>query len=87
MQRFNRAERRHQAARLKRARRRYWGMWMPMFRFDPENPHDIHRLGKILHTPQCCSCLGCGNQRQYEGVTRAERLQLFELLQWLRGDR
>lgn len=82
MEKFNRAERRHHVARLKRARRRYWGMWL--WGFNPNDPSDIGRIGKLVHTCQACSCLGCGNQRQYEGLTRAERLNVVDLQQQLK---
>jgi hypothetical protein len=68
MERFNRAVRRHHVARLKHKRRNYWG-WdrRQSTPFDqvpqaPE-PMPVALLGKIVATPQMCSCLGCGNQR------------------------
>lgn len=67
---MSRAIRRHHAARLKRARRFYFGV---------DNRTDSRRLGMLLHTATPCSCWMCGNQRNQEGPTRAEILQLVRL--------
>lgn len=71
MEKFNRAVRRHHAKRLKAKRRNYWG-WN---RKEVDHMHGLilsdrmppNILGKALHTPQMCSCLGCGNQRHNTG--------------------
>lgn len=71
MEKFNRAVRRHHAARLKHNRRFYWGYGRNGTRRDyaedgaPLRPLEMseHDLGRVVQTPQTCSCLGCGNQR------------------------
>ena len=72
MEKFNRAVRRHHVWRLKQKRRFYWGYGARSFRHSgsalegaplPPEPMPVSQLGKILHTPQMCSCLGCGNAR------------------------
>ncbi len=65
---MSRAVRRHHAARLKRARRFYFGI---------DNSTDPRRLGKVLQTPTPCSCWMCGNWRAQVGLTRAELLHLI----------
>jgi hypothetical protein len=72
MDKFDRATRRHHVQRLKKARRYYWGFGRSSYRHNgsaidrapsPPKGMDDRLLGKILNTPQLCSCLGCGNQR------------------------
>jgi hypothetical protein len=67
---MSRAIRRHHAARLKQARRFYFGM---------DHRNDARRLGKVLQTAKPCSCWMCGDQRATSGLTRAERLGLARL--------
>jgi hypothetical protein len=69
---MSRALRRHHAARLKRARRFYFGL---------DNRNDPRRCGMVLHTATPCSCWMCGNPRRYAGPTRAELIQLIELVE------
>lgn len=73
MEKFNRAVRRHHVARLKHSRRFYWGYRYYRFQQSgsaldeaPRPPEGMSPevLGKLVHTPQMCSCLGCGNQRR-----------------------
>lgn len=52
-----RALRRHHAARVKAARRDYWGQMQ-------KTPH---QLGMLAHTPAMCSCFACGNPRRHFG--------------------
>lgn len=70
---MSRAIRRHHAARLKRARRFYFGR---DFRNDP------HGLGMVLHTPTPCSCWMCGNPRRHVGRTRQELRHLVALAEF-----
>lgn len=71
MEKFNRAVRRHHVARLKAKRRHFWG-WSKK---EVDHMHGLiisdhmppNVLGKAVHTPQMCSCLGCGNQRHNTG--------------------
>ena len=72
MEKFNRAVRRHHVARLKSTRRFYWGYGRDGYRHSgnaqdeaPRAPEGMSEkvLGKVVQTPQMCSCLGCGNQR------------------------
>jgi len=65
---MSRALRRHHAARLKLARRFYFGV---------DNRADPRRYGKVLQTPTPCSCWMCGNARRYAGRARAELLHLI----------
>jgi hypothetical protein len=67
---MSRAVRRHHAARLKQARRFYFGF---------DNRTDPRRLGMVLQTPTSCSCWMCGNLRRFVGPTIAELLQLVRL--------
>jgi len=55
------AIRRHHIERLKVKRKQYWG--------GNNNPK---RLGILNNTPKNCSCIGCGNERKYDGETRQE---------------
>jgi len=70
-----RAERRHHTARLKAARRRYWGRDL---RAEPQ------QLGMCVNTAAVCSCAMCGNprrihkertvqERSAEGLLKAEQ--------------
>jgi hypothetical protein len=65
-----RAIRRHHAARLKKARRFYYGRDLRAL------PRE---LGMVLHTPQACSCWMCGHRRQHEGPKLAELLHIVKL--------
>lgn len=67
---MNRAIRRHHAARLKKARRFYFGQ---------DNSLDAARLGKVLNTPTPCSCPMCCNWRKIGGPTLAELVHRLEL--------
>ena len=67
---MSRAIRRHHAARIKRARRFYLAF---------DNLTDPRSYGLRLHTAKPCSCWMCGNQRQYQGRTRAELRHLIKL--------
>ncbi|WP_157201156.1 hypothetical protein [Massilia sp. Root351] len=65
-----RALRRHHAARIKRARRFYFGI---------DNSTDLRRLGKLLNTPTPCSCWMCGNPRRQGELSVSE---LLHALTW-----
>jgi hypothetical protein len=64
---MSRAIRRHHAARIKQARRFYYGL---------DNSLYPRRLGKVLHTATICSCYLCRNAAD---PTRAELVQAIEL--------
>lgn len=68
-----RAQRRHDAERVKRRVRTYYGGWAGR---SPRN------IGMVARTHQICSCLYCGNPRRYEGPTRQERRADDEALEW-----
>lgn len=70
MKNMSRAMRRHHAARLKHARRFYFGI---------DSRTDPRRQGMLLHTPTPCSCWMCGNPRRVVGRTLAELLHLARL--------
>lgn len=55
MKNMKRALRRHHVARLKKARRYYWGQ---------DIRQDAKSLGKVVETPTPCSCWMCGNPRR-----------------------
>ena len=59
-----RAERRHQRARVKNARRFYLGRDLTT---------DPRRLGKLVHTATPCSCCMCRNSRWIAGPTYQEK--------------
>jgi len=67
---MSRAVRRHHAARIKQARRFYFGL---------DHRTDPRRGGMVLHTATPCSCWMCGNQRRYIGCTLAELLHVVKL--------
>lgn len=73
-----RAMRRHHLARLKNARRYYWGAGR--YR-GPEEARGLseRHLGMALHTPCPCSCHACGNSRKWLNErTVQERRELQE---------
>lgn len=73
MEKFNRAVRRHHAARLKKKRRHYWCFGYPDYRYPFElREPTAKQLGLLVATPQVCSCPSCGNQRKYLGKTLQE---------------
>lgn len=58
MEKFCRAVRRHHIKRLKKARANYWGYgWR-------DQQMDARQLGRLVQSPQACSCAGCGNARR-----------------------
>lgn len=66
---MKRAIRRHHIARLKKARKNYWGYpnrWAYKFNELPRAPEpmDARQLGKVVQNPQMCSCAGCCNVRR-----------------------
>lgn len=63
------ARRRHHNRRIKEKRKGYWS-----------DNNDKRNLGRILSTPQLCSCRGCGNQRKWEGVTQQEKKAALKLV-------
>lgn len=69
-----RAQRRHHRARLKKARKAYWGFGFCGGGGCLSREHmDPRRLGMVINTPKPCSCATCGNRRFHEGVTLQER--------------
>jgi hypothetical protein len=64
---MSRAIRRHHAARIKQARRFYFGL---------DNSLDPRRLGKVLQTAAPCSCWMCRNSTER---TFAELIHLIDL--------
>jgi hypothetical protein len=66
MEKFNRAERRHQTARLKKARRWYYGgdlVWDELINYT-RVPLTGKRLAKVVQYSSACSCWMCGNPRR-----------------------
>lgn len=59
-----RAERRSHRARLKRARKWWWGRILA-----------AKELGKVVDTPTPCSCWVCGNPRRYFGEEHISKLR------------
>ena len=78
MEKFNRAERRAQVARLKAKRKSYWGYGASYGR-EGKTVMSPARLGAIVQHPQSCSCMGCGNQRRYTGRTLKEIVQIVTM--------
>lgn len=65
MERFNRAERRHQLKRIKRNRKHYWGQDL-----------SVRQSGKVANAAQVCSSpYCCGNDRAFYGRTFPEIVQ------------
>lgn len=62
-----RAERRHEAQRLRRARRTHYGY--------ARNPQDnlAKLLGGVVNTATLCSCHMCGNPRNFYGNGAASK--------------
>ena len=56
---FSRATRRHHVARLKKARKHFWGNY--------DKPMEGRQLGVAVATPAVCSCPMCGNARRWFG--------------------
>lgn len=56
-----RAERRHEAKRLRVKRSTYYGY----SRYTPEHPGRV--FGIVVNTATLCSCPMCGNPRNYNG--------------------
>jgi hypothetical protein len=94
----NRAIRRHHIARLKKTRKHYWH-YPDRFSGLPDEPPgppqemDEKQLGRVVQYPQICSCAGCCNVRRapnmsdgHHGRTLPERIQIFDLEEWKRGD-
>lgn len=67
---MSRALRRHHAARIKQARRFYFGI---------DSSTDLRRLGMLLHTSTPCSCWMCGNPRRNGELSLMELLHLVKL--------
>jgi hypothetical protein len=60
MEKFNRAQRRHDNDRLKNKRKRYW--------FNDKSSMTPKSLGKVVQYPAACSCTMCGNPRKMLNV-------------------
>lgn len=67
---MSRAIRRHHAARIKAARRYYYGR---------DNRTEPVRLGRLVHTAAVCSCWMCGHRRLHWGPTLPELLHAVTL--------
>ena len=78
MEKFNRAVRRHHVERLKQKRKSYWGYNRSWGR-EGIQAMSPQQLGRIVQYPQACSCMGCGNQRKYEGRPLNERCDIIML--------
>jgi hypothetical protein len=69
-----RAVRRHHIARLKAARKGYWGRV-----YDASAPGLTPRqLGMLAATPAPCSCWMCGNPRAKLGELKIQERRLFQ---------
>ena len=75
---LSRANRRHQTARLKKARKLYWGHGGSSYTtYDTMTPK---QLGKVVQYPAVCSCFMCGNARRTDKqLTHQEKKQLQAL--------
>lgn len=69
MKSLKRAQRRHDAARLKKKRVSYWGQNLA---------REPRLLGKALHTATPCSCWMCGNPRKHTGLRTIQERREFE---------
>lgn len=67
MEKFNRAVRRHHAARLKKARSGYWG-----YAYNGRGPMSERTVGLLLNTPKPCSCWMCNRPRKVFGKSLKE---------------
>jgi len=64
---YDRAVRRAHVDRLKKARASYYG-YNRVGWGDPTEVNqtmDERQLGRVVHTPKCCSCYMCGNPRKW----------------------
>jgi hypothetical protein len=78
VEKFNRAERRAQTARLKAKRKHYWGYGHA---YGQEGVSEMSptQLGRVVQYPQACSCpLGCANARGAYGRSLKEIVQMIE---------
>lgn len=75
---FARALRRHHRARLKKARKFYWGRGG---RAEFDFGWTARSLGQVIDTPCICSCPMCGHYRDTEGPTVQER-RVYQVSVW-----
>jgi hypothetical protein len=73
-----RAVRRHHIARLKKARKNYWGYPNRYGTPRDEAPNapegmNAAQLGKVVQYPQVCSCASCCNVRRCPWMNYSER--------------
>ena len=61
-----RSVRRHHYARLKKARRHYWGL-------EGNDETEEAFLGMLVSTPSRCNCFQCANYRKNFGKTYKEK--------------
>lgn len=73
-----RALRRHHRARLKKARKLYWGRGL---RAEFGSDWTPRTFGMVLKTPCLCSCPMCGHYRATEGRTIQER-RVYQVSVW-----
>lgn len=66
---MSRALKLHHRERIKKNRRFYFGR---------DLINEPRYIGMAINTPAPCSCLGCGNDRQYEGMTRKEKISVID---------
>lgn len=70
-----RAERRHHLARVKKARKGYWGRQGANLAVEPMSEKD---LGMVARTPKICGWACCGNARRWAGELTCQERRLFQ---------
>lgn len=81
MEKFNRAERRAQVARLKQKRKFYFGGGFDNETISGYNQHiplEGRQLGRVVQYPAMCSCPMCGNSRRHFGERTIQEQRLMQ---------
>lgn len=82
MEKFSRAQRRADIARLKQNRKNYYNLGGSYQGI----PHTERQLGRLVHTPTLCSCYCCGNPRKhFNAITCKEKLHIIDELFYLKA--
>jgi hypothetical protein len=85
MEKFSRAQRRADIARLKQNRKNYYRNGISYGQSGIQLM-SARALGRVSQDPQPCSCYGCGNPRKHFGeITCKEKLHLIDVEFYLKG--
>lgn len=81
---MSRAERRHHYARLKKARKGYWGFGRESYGRGPNTCITPRQLGILVNTPEMCNCKMCNRPRRVFGdpIADIRRNQFDPEIEW-----